>query len=115
MTSSNASKAWNTKHIWLNNLVNKYSLVIKFFQFYLTLLNKNFYQKIIWKYNLESSSKLFLIFKESSVKKNLKKPANLDNFDSVANTYLIYVAYFKSSIFQYRLRLILYKYKRAGN
>ena len=64
MTSLNA-QAWNTKHILLNNLGSKCSLVMKFGQF------MQYYKKLYEKCGLETSSRPFLIFKESSVKKIL--------------------------------------------
>ena len=73
MTSSNP-QAWNTKHI-LNNLGGKRSLVMKFDQFvqyYKTIFFiKNFYEKC----GLETNSRPFSIFKESSVKKILWRSA----------------------------------------
>ena len=66
MTSSNA-QAWNTKQI-LNNLGSKRSLVMKFGQFMqyykIFFLIKKLYKKC----GLETSSRPFLIFTESSVK-----------------------------------------------
>ena len=73
MTSSNA-QAWNTKHILLNNLGSKCSLVMKFGQFmqyYKIILSKRFYRKC----GMEISSWPFLVFKESSVKKVLWRSA----------------------------------------
>ena len=74
MMSSNA-QAWNTKHILLNNLGNKCSLVMKFDQFMqyykITLFIKKFYEKCC----LETSSRSFSIFKEFPVKKILWKSA----------------------------------------
>ena len=58
------------KHILLNNLGSKRSLVMKFGQFmqyYKIIFIKKFYEKC----GLETSSRPFLIFKESSVKKIL--------------------------------------------
>ena len=74
MTSSNA-QAWNRKHILLNNLGSKHSLVMKFGQFMqyykIIFFIKKFYEKC----GLETSSRPFLIFKESSVKKILWRSA----------------------------------------
>ena len=75
MTSSNA-QAWNTKHILLNNLYwGKCSLVMRFGQFMqyykIIFFIKKFYEKC----DLETSSRPFLIFKESSVKKILWRSA----------------------------------------
>ena len=51
MTSSNA-QAWNTKHILLNNLGSKRSLVMKFDQFIqyykIIFLSKNFMKSVAW-------------------------------------------------------------------
>ena len=73
MTLSNAL-AWNTKHI-LSNLGSKHSLVMKFGQFVqyykIIFLIKKFDEKC----GLETSSRPFLIFKESSVKKILRRLA----------------------------------------
>ena len=52
MTSSNA-QAWNTKHILLNNLGSKRSLVMKFGQFMqyykIIFLSKNSTKNVAWK------------------------------------------------------------------
>ena len=52
MTSSNAL-AWNTKHILLNNLRSKRSLVMKFGQFMqyykIIFLSKNSTKNVAWK------------------------------------------------------------------
>ena len=49
MTSSNA-QAWNTKHILLNNLGSKHSLLMKFCQFMqyykIIFFIKKFYQNV---------------------------------------------------------------------
>ena len=68
MTSSNA-QAWNTKHILLNNLGSKYSLVMKS-SLYLVYIFKRkiFIKKFNEKYDLETNSKSFLIFIKSSIK-----------------------------------------------
>ena len=75
MTSSNA-QAWNTKHILLNNLGSKRSLVMKFGQFMqyykIIFFVKRFYEKC----GLETSSRPFLIFNESSVKRILWRSAS---------------------------------------
>ena len=70
MVSSN-TQAWKTKHILLNNLISKYSLVIKFGQFMLYYNIKFFIKKFHEKCGLETSSTSFLIFKKSSVKRIL--------------------------------------------
>ena len=67
MTSSNV-QAWNTKHILLNNLRSKRSLLMKFGQFMYYYKRKFFIKKLYGTCELETSSRLFLIFKESSVK-----------------------------------------------
>ena len=69
MTSSNP-QVWKTKHILLNNLGSKCSLVMKFGQF---IHYKIFFfiKKLYKKCDLETSSRFFLISKESSVKKIL--------------------------------------------
>ena len=46
MTSSNA-QAWHTKHILLNNLGSKHSLVVKFYPVYVIL--KKFMKNVAWK------------------------------------------------------------------
>ena len=61
MTSSNA-QAWNTKHILLNNLGSKCSLVMKFGQFMQYYKIIFFIKKIFEKCGLETSSRPFLIF-----------------------------------------------------
>ena len=50
MTSSNAT-ALNTKHILLNNLGSKHSLVMKFGQFMYSLcfLSKNYIKNVVWR------------------------------------------------------------------
>ena len=51
MTSSNA-QAWNTKHILLNNMESKRSLVMKFgefMQYYqIIFLSKNSTKNVVW-------------------------------------------------------------------
>ena len=78
MISSNAFKVWNTRHILLNNLENKHSLVMKSFvwRYERKVFIKTFYKNC----DLETSFRLFSIFKESSAKKHTKKSANLDKF-----------------------------------
>ena len=71
MMSSNA-QVWNAKHILLNNLGSRHSLVMKFGQF-MKHFRINFFIKTIYeKCCLETSSRPFLIFKEYAVKKNLR-------------------------------------------
>ena len=113
--SSNA-QASNKKHILLNNFRSKRSLVMKFGQFmfyYKKKIIKNFYEKCC----LETSSRPFLILIASFIKKKSEKVNVLiqTNFDSFANTYLISVDFFKNSILQQRLCLILFQHKRAWN
>ena len=74
MTSSNA-QAGNTKHKLLNNLGSKRSPVIKFGQFMQYYKMIFFIKKSYEKCGLETSSRPFLIFKESSVKKILWRSA----------------------------------------
>ena len=63
------------RNILLNNLESKCSLVIKFGQFMqyykITFFIKEFYEKCVQ----ETSSRAFLIFKESSVEKILWRSA----------------------------------------
>ena len=70
MMSSDA-QAWNTKHILLNNLGSKCILVIKFGQFMQYYKMIFFIKKFYERYGMETSSRSFLIFKKSSVKKIL--------------------------------------------
>ena len=72
MASSNA-QAWNTKHILFNNLGSKHSLVMKFGQFMQYYKTKFFIKKLYGKCGLETSFKLFLIFKVFPVKRNLRR------------------------------------------
>ena len=72
--SSNA-QPWNTKHMLLNNLGSKHSLVVKFGQFIYYHKINFFVEKICENCGLETSSRLFPIFKESSIKRNLRRPA----------------------------------------
>ena len=59
------------KHILLNNLRSKYSLVMKFGQFMQYYKKKFFIKKFSGKWDLETSSRSFLIFKDSSEKKKI--------------------------------------------
>ena len=79
MTSSNP-QAWNTKYILVNNLGSKHSLVMKFGQFMQYYNIIFFIEKLYEKCHLETSSRPFLIFKESSVKKFCGQHADLDKF-----------------------------------
>ena len=75
------------------SLESKHSLVMKFGQFLhykREIFIKNFYEKC----GLKSSSRPFLIFKESSLMLIWRT-----NFDSFAITYLIQVACFENFIF----------------
>ena len=65
----------NTKHILVNNLGSKCSLVIKFGQFMQYYKIIFFIKKFYKKCGLETSSKPFLVFKKSSVKKILWRSA----------------------------------------
>ena len=85
MTSLNA-QAWNTKHI-LNNLGSKCSLVMKFGQFMQYYKTIFFVKKFCKKWGLETSSRPFLTFKESSVKRFCE--GQHADFDKFAVTYLI--------------------------
>ena len=67
-------KCLNTKHILLNNLRSKHSLVI--WPVYVTSKMKFFIKKFCENCGLEASSRPFLIFKESSVKRNLRRAAH---------------------------------------
>ena len=79
-----------TQNILLNNLGGKCSLVMKFDQFMqyykIIFFIKKFYEKC----GLETSSRPFLIFKESSKKDSVKVSMLIwTNFDRFAITYLI--------------------------
>ena len=72
MMSSNV-QAWITKHILFNNLRSIHSDT-DIWLFYIILKKKNFYWKILWKmWPGKTSSRLFFIFKEPSVKRNLSR------------------------------------------
>ena len=73
MMSSNA-QAWNAKHILLNNFGSK-QCGNEIWPVYLTLQKKFFIKKLYEKCGLGTSSRLFLIFNEYSVKRNLRRPA----------------------------------------
>ena len=116
----------NMKHILLNNLESIHSLVIRFGQFTLYYQRQIAIKKLCEKCGPESSSKLFLIFKESFTKRNLKRYVCLGqimicpnmvqtNFDGFAITYLIYAGCFTSFIFRQRSSLILCKHRRVWN
>ena len=57
----------------LTNLGSKHSLVMKFCQFMQYYKTKRFTKKLYEKWTLETSSRPFLIFKESSMKMNLRR------------------------------------------
>ena len=78
MTSSNAKH--ETRDTLLNNLGGKRSLVMKFGQFMQYCKIIFFIQKFYKKCDLETSSRPFLIFKKSSVKKILWRSFDLDIF-----------------------------------
>ena len=63
------------KQILLNNLESKQSLVMKLGQFMKFYKRKNSIKNFYEKYDLETSLRPFLIFKESSVKNNLRRSA----------------------------------------
>ena len=90
MTSSNA-QARNMKRILLNNLESKRSLVMKFGQLMQSYKIIFFIKKFHEKCGLETSSRPFLVFKESSVKKASVEVSMLiwTNFDRFAITNLI--------------------------
>ena len=79
------------KHILLNNLGSKWSLVMKFGQFMQYDKIIFFIKKLYEKFGLETSSRPYLISKESSVKKDSVEVSMLimTNFDRFAITYLI--------------------------
>ena len=101
MTSSDA-KAWNNKHILLNNVGSKHSLVMKFGQ----LKKKNVIQNFCEKCCPETSSRPFFIFKEHSVKRNVRRRARW--FGQIL--IVLQVACFKNAIFHRGLCLILGKW-----
>ena len=61
------------RNILLNNLGSKYSLVMKFGQFMQHYKIKSFIKKYYEKCCLKTGSRPFLVFKESFVKKNLRR------------------------------------------
>ena len=63
----------NKKHILLNNLGSKHNLVMKLGQFMYYYKRKFLIKKLYKKYGPETSSRRFLIFKESFVKRNLRR------------------------------------------
>ena len=83
MTSSNA-QAWNTKHILLNNLGSKHSLVMKFgrfVQYYkMIFLPKNSAKNVAWKLvpGLFNFQRIFC--KKDSVEASMLIWANFDRF-----------------------------------
>ena len=62
-----------TRNILSNNLGSKHSLVMKFGQFMKYYKIKFFIEKFYEKCGLETSSRSFLVFKESSVKRILRR------------------------------------------
>ena len=75
MTSSNVL-VWNTKHILLNSLGSKQILVMTFGQFMWKYKTKYYFiKKLCENFGLKTSSRPFVIFKESSVKRFLRRPA----------------------------------------
>ena len=83
MTSSNA-QAWNTKHILLNNLGSKRSLVMKFGQFMQ-------YYKIIFLSKNSTKNVTLFNFQRIPCKKDSVEVSMLisTNFDRFAIAYLI--------------------------
>ena len=76
---------------------------MKFGQFMQYYKKKFFIKKFSGKWDLETSSRSFLIFKDSSEKKKKSEEVSVliwTNCDSFANTYLMYVACFKKFNFQ---------------
>ena len=73
----------------LNNLESKHSLVMKFGQFMYYYKIKIFTKKFYEKCDLETSSRPFLIFKESSVKAILRRSASL--FGQIALVLLLHI------------------------
>ena len=61
------------EYVLLTNLGSKHSLVMKFGQFTYYYKRKLFVKKYYEKWTLETSSSPFLIFKESSMKRNLRR------------------------------------------
>ena len=88
--SSNAQE-WNKKHILLNNLGSKHSVVMKFGQFIQCYKRKFFIKKLYKKCGLETSSRPFFNFQRILCKKKSEKVCNLiwTNFDSLSTTYLM--------------------------
>ena len=66
-------KTQNTKYNLVNNLESKHSLLMKFGNFKSYYKRKFFYKKLYEKCGLKTSSRLFLIFSEFSVKRNLRR------------------------------------------
>ena len=64
------AQALNMKHILLNNFRSEHSLAMKFGQFMYNYKINFFIKKFYEKCGLETSSRPFLNFKESSVKRN---------------------------------------------
>ena len=88
MTSSNA-EAWNTKHILMNNLGSKRSLVMKFGQFMqyykIIFLWKNSSKNVAWKLVQVLSNFQRILCKKDSVEVSMLLRTNFDRF---AITYL---------------------------
>ena len=79
-----------TRNILLNNLGSKQS-DNEIWPVYAILENKFFFVKLYEKYGLKTSSRPFMVFKESSAKKDSVEVTMLfwTNFDSFAVSYLI--------------------------
>ena len=88
MTSSNA-EAWNTKHILMNNLGSKRSLVMKFGQFMqyykIIFLLKNSSKNVAWKLVQVLSNFQRILCKKDSLEVSMLLRTNFDRF---AITYL---------------------------
>ena len=74
MTSSNA-QAWNTKHTLVNNFGKQMQSGNEIWSVYGILQNSFFIKKLWKRYGLKTSSRPFIIYKESSVKKILWRSA----------------------------------------
>ena len=101
MMSSNA-QAWNAKHILLNNLGSKHSLVMNVASLSSITSQKNFIKELYEKCGQDTISRPFLIFKERMpCKKEFEEARMLisTNFDSFTIKYLIQLDHFKNFIF----------------
>ena len=80
-----------TQNTLLNNLGCKYSLVMKFGHFMQYYKTNFFIKKLYEKCGLETSSRPFLIFQESSVKRILKRAAC--RFGQILIALLLHISY----------------------